>query len=49
MASDSTDVASKSLPVWGAWIEIALTGIVQKGNMSLPVWGAWIEIPNNNA
>ena len=34
-----------SLPVWGAWIEMALEASGSKDCPSLPVWGAWIEIP----
>ena len=36
---------NRSLPVWGAWIEIVyeITNYA-KFNRSLPVWGAWIEI-----
>ena len=33
-----------SLPVRGAWIEIHVRKIRQKGMPSLPVRGAWIEI-----
>ncbi len=39
------DEQTKSLPAWGAWIEmkhICNGGILAK---SLPAWGAWIEIP----
>ena len=35
-----------SLPVQGAWIEIALPGRVSPTSASLPVQGAWIEMPN---
>ncbi len=34
-----------SLPVWGAWIEIAMSIPSRPcAASSLPVWGAWIEI-----
>ena len=33
-----------SLPVWGAWIEIARIEFNTSIPLSLPVWGAWIEI-----
>ena len=34
----------KSLPVWGAWIEILKAPHEFIVDESLPVWGAWIEI-----
>ncbi len=38
-------MAYRSLPVWGAWIEILIVPqIAAKCHRSLPVWGAWIEI-----
>ena len=38
-----------SLPVRGAWIEIAQIQAKHQGNsVSLPVRGAWIEIPCYN-
>ena len=40
------DNGIRSLPVWGAWIEMfLLAGDVIQGRPSLPVWGAWIEMP----
>ena len=33
-----------SLPVWGAWVEIAPTEPGGGRRPSLPVWGAWVEI-----
>ena len=35
---------TKSLPAWGAWIEIRETSSSFDKKMSLPAWGAWIEI-----
>ena len=35
---------AQSLPVRGAWIEIASMGRVAGSTLSLPVRGAWIEI-----
>ena len=35
---------SRSLPVRGAWIEIAVQMIISLSGGSLPVRGAWIEI-----
>ena len=34
----------KSLPAWGAWIEIRLSRQLADCTLSLPAWGAWIEI-----
>ena len=33
-----------SLPVRGAWIEIAVLVLIVRDVLSLPVRGAWIEI-----
>ena len=38
---------SSSLPVRGAWIEIAICLACAAASMSLPVRGAWIEIKLN--
>ena len=38
-----------SLPVRGAWIEIAQKALEAAGTQSLPVRGAWIEIPSVTA
>ena len=36
---------SQSRPVWGAWIEILIPGLISSSGLwSRPVWGAWIEI-----
>ena len=35
---------SKSLPAWGAWIEIHDDRLDALEMASLPAWGAWIEI-----
>ena len=35
----------KSLPAWGAWIEITIIHSCTLSRPSLPAWGAWIEIP----
>ena len=34
----------QSLPAWGAWIEIIVSGRLHRLHGSLPAWGAWIEI-----
>ena len=44
---DSTDIeqlTKRSLPVRGAWIEMAINGTSDYPTESLPVRGAWIEI-----
>ncbi len=35
----------RSLPAWGAWIEIPRSRPASLPSESLPAWGAWIEIP----
>ena len=34
----------RSLPVWGAWVEIGISNVRGFSAESLPVWGAWVEI-----
>ena len=34
----------RSLPAWGAWIEIVASASRTGSVPSLPAWGAWIEI-----
>ena len=34
----------RSLPAWGAWIEINVADLKLALTESLPAWGAWIEI-----
>ena len=41
---DKVLVACKSLPAWGAWIEIIGDSVRVAYFTSLPAWGAWIEI-----
>ena len=44
-ASTETIVNPKSLPAWGAWIEIGEYEPKQRNvYKSLPAWGVWIEI-----
>ena len=38
------DSHKASHPVWGAWIEMGLSLVINSKDMSHPVWGAWIEI-----
>ena len=35
---------ARSLPAWGAWIEILTATKDAVKDSSLPAWGAWIEI-----
>ena len=37
-------VAIKSLPAWGAWVEINWITAQMDAVRSLPAWGAWVEI-----
>ena len=37
-------IFGKSLPAWGAWIEIFAICCRLLMLLSLPAWGAWIEI-----
>ena len=38
----------QSLPAWGVWIEIHLSGGTKAPSKeSLPAWGVWIEIINS--
>ena len=40
-------IATRSLPVRGAWVEIAMSLLSQIiATRSLPVLGAWVEIEN---
>ena len=34
----------RSLPAWGAWVEIIVEGAAYSAPESLPAWGAWVEI-----
>ena len=45
LSSNIAGSASRS-PSWGAWIEIATSGMVNgaKAYSRSPSWGAWIEI-----
>ena len=39
------ELTAPSPPAWGAWIEMAIGGVVNGLASSPPAWGAWIEIP----